>query len=643
MRVTSSVPSSTAALDLPSSALRILFILAGLLAGLGCASRSATADGSLPTVLADDDGSPAAPLTSASSYPGPEIDSWTIWWSFHSADYLPWGRPVEERCPTPLEIQERIVPVLIGLVEDQDDLYLLEGGLHALVRVGAANVRPAWPGMEPTLYRLLAHDDPRLQEGAVVALGALGGVEYTAPLTVLLLDERAGRVLADAVPVPYRTRAFAAYALAFAAEQSVDEAAHSEIARTLLRGLDGEDSEDADVQVACMVGLGWVPLPMNALAARSRIDLVASLFGDRTRHPWVRAQSAGTLVRLLESPTGTSVDEQRHRVAGQLLRAIADADEHEDVIRSALLALGALGAQVRQGLGLRIRHGLERVAESTADEQARGFALVSLATIGADPALGFRTTQTAEETWNVLRAHLANGNPWAGIAAGVLGRGLGDSHRARHLHREMAGALRQILADTGRFRFARELKGACALASGLIGDRDAALLLIQLVERRYDIVQGNAALALGLLGVQEAIEPLRHEMEKEFCDSAFVGRAALALAMLEDEDVVPFVHAGMEQAKEEENDYLWCPRFLNAVAALGDARSIDPLVALIRDHERSARQRGWLVYGLGGVASNPSAPERNRGAHRNYRGAPRSLWLHVHEYDEATGILYILW
>ena len=162
----------------------------------------------------------------------------------------------------------------------------------------------------------------------------------------------------------------------------------------------------------------------------------------------------------------------RGELAADFVERIEREKDRDELLQSCVLALGALGTNDgKNPLDARIRRALAATPKSL-EVQARGFALVAAAELaaraGADsPSLG------VDEVKELIAHELAWGKsaqqPWAGLAAGILGRRLleqGATHPAIDV---LQRALRLALEDES----SPERVGAYALGAGLARSKDS--------------------------------------------------------------------------------------------------------------------------------------------------------------------------
>jgi len=586
---------------------------------------------------------------------GPDTGSWAMWWHYNRDAFLDLKEHVEANSPvtgddaaapgsarTTRGIDAMVTALgrernrdlmsslLVGLARSCDDLALARG-----------------PGMAQLFAPFLSDPDQEVAETAAAALGILRHEAALPDLVALLHDDAAGRKLAGGERVPTRTRAFAAYALGLAASRSEREDFQAFVAHHLQRALEAAvDARSADLPAACVLALGLVPLPLelrqapktgnarrsdDGLAPRTRasqVALLVDLLRDTHLQDRVRAHVPDALARLAQ---GASPDLRADVI--QEITALLDraGRESTEVLRGAVLALGRLGDADGDAADLRVRAALKRSADSS-DLQTRLFALVSLAQVATRVGSTEDATAVQNEVQKLLLERFGRGRnrerSWAALSLGILEHGrLAQGHAASNAVR---AALRRELAECT----APEQVGAIAIALGLAHDLGAVRgLLAQLDELRDPIGRGHVATALGLLGLSEAIPPLRAILVKSRYQPELLRETAIALAMLGDDDLVSTLTDDLRQAKSLASQ----ASVARALGFAGGLNAVEPLARMLEDRTLTAGARGFAAVALGMVCDRERVPWNARlSVGVNYLAAPATL------IDGSAGILDIL-
>ncbi len=610
-----------------------------------------------------------APASGAAAATAGDASIWELWWGFNkepfmdlrsalyagtlvsgSDDYF-LGRVEQNQAqdrlrPSEEDVRRRVVPALLEVLAGEDDNDIVTGALIALAKIGDGPRIDGAPGMADRLGDFLSHANQEISETAAVALGLLAGESSIAILTDLLEDTPRGRLHVErASGVPWRTRAFAAYGLGLIGRNAEEPAVRRRIVSILVKRLESEGGRATpDVDVACLTSLGLVPLPVEPLPVESRtrrpesgllgqIRWILDLACDGDRNFLVRAHAPTALSRLLAgAPPETELDAE---VADFLLGVIGTHSKWpREVQASCVLALGEVADADEDPIDARIRGALLDLAGSSPQPQIRSFAVISLARIAGRPGCGQGSPMAATEgTRRALRKLLEGGRtsirPWAGLALGVLGRDLAAIEVPSDP--KIDAALRAALAAAR----APEVVGALSIAVGLRGDQEAKGVLIEKLEAvRDDNARGYVALGLGLMGAADAVEPIQAVVKGSKYRPELLRQAAISLGLLGDKRIT----ADLIQMLESSSSLSAQASVAAALGAIGDARSIDPLIAMLGDETITARARGFAAVALGIVADEEPIPWNARiSAGINYRANTTTL-----TDPSGAGILDIL-
>jgi len=642
-------------------------------------------------------GQPTGPTTSAGNAGASDLADWRLWWRHNQALYLAlkthvrstgaetgtesWflgdGRSGRKgtRGPSEDQIRKEIVPALLGVLEREKDNDLVTGALVALAKIGDGGDRAEGARFEAAITRFFADANQEIRETAAVSLGILASPRSIPVLAHLVWNTVEGQRTVKAAEVDYRTRSFAAYGLGLIGARTGSELERQLVVSILRRGLEGDDTASCDFEVACLIALGLVPLatietpaeqsgasvPPPERSRLAQLDYVRSILRDEKRAALARAQCPITLARLLrtspghvsserivldtatedvaapsgaQGPTGALV-RARAEIAHELLERIDRGQDRDEVLQSCVLALGQIGTNDGdESLEVRIQRTLAGVPDRFSEHQARAFATVAAAEAGARSGQGPRGAGILDAR-EFLAKQLYDGKsfmrPWAGLAAGVLCWRLAGESAAQPVLETLRRALRNSL-DEER---SPDRVGACALGAGLAGCVDAAPRLTKLVQEQLpDELRGEVALGLALLGETSAIEPLRAIVSASRYRPELLRQAAIALAILDDEDAVPQLAGLLKDARGLAAQ----AAISSALGFIGDHRSVGPLLSLLGDRLATAKARAFAAVALGNVADKELLPWNAKiGIGLNYRAAPATL----SDPLSGTGILDI--
>lgn len=596
---------------------------------------------------------PVGPTTAASTG-GTEIGTdpadWGTWWQINQHAFLGlreaiWdpgvatgsddfflgigeGRdlPAELR-PSDAQLAERVAPALRRALEREKQIDVLSSSMVALAKLGDTQVAPGERTSLEVLRAFLRNSNQELQETAALCLGILG--ESAAPMDLgsLLADDARGRELVGGERVPLRTRAFAAYGLGVLAQRSERVDVRRWAAHQIVRALD-ERNAAADVAVACVNALALVELPSssaqgaresgNAHPSSSREALVEHLLArlaDERLDSRMRAHLPRALVRSLRASAGP----ETKQVVESLLRIVETGRRgNRDVLRGAIQALGDLQSAGDEASETKVRRALLGAA-TEADALARPFAMIALAQAATRPGA---PSEGAKEAREFLLRALARGEsrlrPWAGLALGVM------AFRQRELgsepSRDASLALRAALHDCGS---PTEL-GAYALGLGLAGDiGSSGILLEKLARHSDDVARAQLAIALGLMRERSAAELLRGMLPESVYRPALMRGLAIGLALLGDKGSVPALASAMKETRSNSVRavYAW------TLSHIGDARAIDPMLALLEDQSLPDLTRASAAMGLGQVCERSPEPWNTPLAiNSNYPESPQTFF-----------------
>lgn len=614
--------------------------------------------------------SPRSPTPGPLASIGRDWTDWSIWWLHNKAPYLALKAHLHAEAitgsddfflghgaqalardhlkPAPAVIREQVVPALVAALERERSNDILTAALVALAKMADGESAPL---IIKALIPFLSDGSQDVAESAAIALGILGAYAPVSSLVELMNDSDRGRGLVRKSEVPYRTRAFAAYGLGLAGAATDDNALRQRIAEDLIDVLESPRFAARDIQVAALTAFGLTPVDVepsippgrrgaergpnarHVISRRSQIGYLLNYLQprgrDRDAADWiVRAHVPTALARLLEDASEQLVAP----VAAALLGLVRSrSKEQAEILQSCVLALGEIGDADGDGLDAEIRAALIRLV-ADGDPQTRRFALIGLAHIGSRPGTGETPVAGTRECTRVLLQVMARGKtqlkPWAGLALGVLGRG----QRDRGLIPEpgVSTALRQVTADCKR---PHEV-GAFAIGIALRGDLQAERILLEHL-RGFASAQarGQVAVALGLLGLRTAMGPIQAVLAQSKYKPDLLREAAVGLGLLGDKRVVPELVDMLEHAVGLASQ----ASIASALGMIGDARSIDPLLAMLASDRMTDTARAFAAVALGIVCEREPLPWNAKiSVGINYRALSSTL------VGGANGVLEIL-
>lgn len=613
-----------------------------------------------------------APTTGSGGGAGSDLTQWTFWWEFNKEPYLnlkshvhraleetgsDWflgqgtnAKAKDSLKPTEQQVRETIVPALLEALEGETNNDIVTGAMIALAKIGDAGSETGDSRFESAFTRFLSDKNQEIAETAAVAMGILGNPRSIPTLASLLTDSAQGRKLVAQPEVGYRTRAFAAYGLGLIGARTAHEEDRKQIVMVLRQALETDSTKNRDLKVSCIVAMGLVPLATIHSGAHAgkgdllppessrtaQLDYLLAFLQNEEQHYLVRAHCPCALARLLSGIPDEQYDSYRERIASDLIERLDPRKkEKEQLVQSAVLALGMIGTNDDgNALDRRIRESVASAIQDVSDQQARNFSLIALAKMGGTFASrGSDAESGIEDVTKTLVTQLTEGKsgvrPWAGLACGVLGRKLGDANFDTPRTSTLQGVVRSCLReekDPDRI-------AALAISAGIMGDTEAAKLLMGYLARQQDDAQGYVAIGLGLMNARDAIGQIEKLVEGSKYRPETLKQSAIALGLLGDKEVVPKLVGLLREARGLSSQ----AAIASALGFIGDRRSIDPLVQMLQNDELTGAARGFAAVALGIIGDKELLPWNSKiGLDLNYRASTETLT------NQATGILDIL-
>jgi hypothetical protein len=307
-----------------------------------------------------------------------------------------------------------------------------------------------------------------------------------------------------------------------------------------------------------------------------------------------------------------------------------------EIKQSCVIALGQLGDCDEDPIDKEIRAGLMAVRDEIAEPMARNFALIALAQVAGRPGTTGDPLNGINDKKGVrpfLQQQLAKGQSnykaWAALAIGVMERSLADNKQPTN--GDMRSAVREALRDA---KSPLEV-GAYAIASGIMRDVEAKdALRAKLDQINEDEARGYVAIGLGLVEDVESRETITSIIKKSQYKAELLKSAAIGLGLLGDKQIVPELIKMLNEASALSSQ----AAISSALGFIGDTRSIDPLISMLQDKQKTPRARGFAAVALGIVADKEPLPWNAKiSININYRANTSTLTT-----TEGTGILDIL-
>jgi HEAT repeat protein len=555
------------------------------------------------------------------------------------------GTATDSIAPADQRLGDQLVPLLLEAIKSESSADIVSAATIALAKA-RRGCRAVGVHADVAIAPLLVHGNQEIAETAAVALGMLGRDTNVQLLELLLAGDtttlRSKHGLDFQQRVPPRTRAFAAYGLGICGRDVGDFYQQLVLARALHTALQrelGQRGSD-EVAAACVLSLGLLSLPTSAsdvavepeqpdlLTSREgELRYLLSLFQNPRTASIVLAQVPLSIARVAATlPPAAPI---RIACAKRLLGLVTSRATREDIRRSAVLGAAQL-AGTSEELDAATYTALADVVRNDADVQARCFALVSLGEasgLGSIP--GNRDLAQAVLLETLSKGQLET-RSWAALGLGLQQRLRRDANAPTS--DSVAGILRSALAES----HSPSTTGALAIAIGLADDRGAIdVVHAKLTGESDPKAKGHLCVALGMLDARKCGELIATIAVGARYQTELLTNAATGLGLLCDSSGINTLIDLLQTS----NSLATQAGLATALGRLGDARALDPLFGIVRDHARPELLRAFALVALGGIADDRELPWNERLARDiNYRAAPPTLTSPA----DARGVLDIL-
>ena len=574
--------------------------------------------------------------------------SWIRWWAFNrdaifgsvrgvgaselaprALDGAPGGGPPNPSRPADVVVYGEAAPAILRALESERDLDIRAAALMALGKIGSPpRGLPEAEHLANSADVLRAHlgdSHEMIQSHAVLALGVLGDAQQAPLLASIAREERDGQKATGGRSIDSRVRAFATFALADIGLRSFREAERTFVSGVLLE-LITEESKDAEIATAAVIGLGLNPLPVEPapkaedgedegdserLRARQRQveTLLAALDNSRFDRR-AKAQVPVALARLViwppDSEHGEALEALRVRVVNALVSTLAGAKDF-GLREGAIQGLGLATSFAEGGADRIARQALTRFAsgKSSSRERELGLAYVALARIAArGPA---KAGEFTRDVRSLLGERTRSGSPnlrgWAYLAVGLLG------FERRTIGADPALGTEALLAEGLESASNPEERAAAALALGLRG----AIAHRAAIEDRLDEgdfhIRGLHATALAVMPAPQSISKLAEIARNPIYRPYLLRDVATAMALLDAPNLVGILVGKLVMAR-------FIPDRLAALVALAwseDPAAFPALIAYATEKRIARRRvddttRAFAIAALGSLAARDTLP-----------------------------------
>ncbi|TAJ17588.1 MAG: hypothetical protein EPO68_09270 [Planctomycetota bacterium] len=511
-------------------------------------------------------------------------------------------------------VSTRVVPALLDAYASSQEPTLSRAALFGLARLGEECDAPSRARVRATLEAALSSANADVALAATVALGVFGGDDQAVVLARWFTGGAPGAGATPGAPadVAPRQRAGAALALALVGQRSAREDVRRFVVHKLAQGLQRVDFGNREVDAACALGLGIVPLresgrpsadgPSHAAASREeQIEVLSIALRSRDSDRALRAHAAVSLARMFEGRAGLAAE--REAVLEELVSSVGRSKRAEsEVVQGMLLALGHIADSGTSEADVAARKALAE-ATDLADPVSRGFALVALAEAAARKGSGKEPLAGLVPAEEVLLRELVRGRSgaqgWAALGLGLLAR-----------ERTASGLPQSKDVLAGLARAAHESQSsddlaAIDLARGLSRDPEAVPDLARdAFQGRDPVVRAAAALAIGFAGAVQEIDALKLQLADVGTAARVTENSAIALVLLDE----PEVAARLIELVRKTGSLERQAALLEGVGRSGDEHAIDALLALLAETDRGPQSRAFVVRALSRAADRDEMP-----------------------------------
>ncbi|MBK7875437.1 MAG: HEAT repeat domain-containing protein [Planctomycetes bacterium] len=584
-----------------------------------------------------------------------DIADWRVWWTFHRDEFLDLKDALDRgnalttgedellggtsaggaQRPDPRKLHDVVVPALLAALRGERNPDVLTSCMMALAKLGRGPCPADAAAIETALRPFLADPVQEVAETAALALGLNAAPSSAMLLVGLAGDDERGRALVQQTEVPTRTRAFACYGLGLLGARANADVRRF-VVHHLVQTFEKDKAATRDVRTAVLVAMSQLEIAPSARgdatyapssSLESDLAWLLGIWRDPQQSELVRVHAATTAARLAPGAPAAAALPWK----GALCDALEPTATVPGILRQgAALALGACCDNDDDEADARARALLQRAVRD-GDGLTRRFAAISLARVGARDGKGAHTSENLRATRTFLLGEFEGASstlrPWLALALGTC-----EALRLRSgadASTEVQAALVKALAQ----RKSPGDAGALCLAAALTRAPEARDSIVEwTVGNQESEARPYAALALGLLGWDGGVLPLRKAVLDAKNRPLLLREASIALGLLGSNEVVPT----LVRSLAESESLPWQSAIAGALSYVGDARAIDPLLALLEKGKRPDRMRSFAAAALGGVCDRERIPwNAPIGFTVHYAVPPATLY----EPSSGTGIL----
>jgi HEAT repeat protein len=564
------------------------------------------------------------------------FDSWEFWWGYNKDDILNLKAALQSReggsntvgamvgvgrshertsgsaaAPTIVAIKDQVIPALEKIL-DQPKLHF---DIRAAAVIALGKIGASFPKFEGRIAKRLVdimniksgEEHFSVEESAALALGLLRSKdsEIVNALCDKALDTR------KAFTKNERARAFALLALGLLEVNSNDET-YDRVAETLRKAVAAKQESNDNIPVCGLMAMG---LSGDPTFIDDLIPMVREgrAFKTTKLKDVVRSYAASAIGKIIDSEgiefTTTGGNDVKS-VVDVLSKAMISSDNH--TVRSAVIAFGQIGSKpgVDAGIIKKMVRSLDYMVKK-GESQAANFSLIALGKIGAT----VEDTGIRNKIFDTLRTNMKKGTyvskPFAALALGLMGRS------------SLVGDSREAIKDIVRFEF-REFRGdpknrgGYAIALGMLRDRKAVPMLIEVLEDKGAVkrLRGACAVALGMIKDRSAVDAIKKALIEDK-DPELRVDTAVAVGLIGDSESIKML---VDILKDPRSSLYVQGSVTLAVGRIGDKSAIEPLVNMMKSTDVQDLNRALAGVALGLLGDRQTIPVISRIAKDvNYR------------------------
>jgi HEAT repeat protein len=459
--------------------------------------------------------------------------------------------------------------------------------------------------------------DPVTIESAALALGLLRRQESAKQFSATELDKVRTVLFGVIEDDKYHTgaRAFAAMSLGLLGDQPTGsgeyagdiEAAQKTTSAHLWDLLQQRYKDDGSVQVSLLIALGLqskksITEDMQSELANATLK---GRLGKEEISTEVRAYAALALGRI-----GTPA------AIKPLQTALTARTVSSQVQRSVAIALGLLGRLVPVETRLEIAKVLKEGIEKNSDNSIKNFGIISLAyLVNKDIEEGRTDVLDSAKVGDYLLQVTKDGGyiqrPFGALALGLIGRQLSDTGNTIKAYEEFKQKSLESIRDGFQSqKLDKRSRAGFAIALGIIRDtyQRKALTAVVADGKEDRELRGYSAIALGL--IKSPNEEIRKTLREALTERSEEMRqqVATALGLLQDSGAVDTLMTALQEAESQNLK----GQIVLALAKIGDARAVAPMVKLLKDTKEGDLTRALACAGLGVVGDLEWIPSLSR-------------------------------